>query len=256
MGAWGVGIFSNDDAADAKKAFGDLIRGGLTASEATDIILEEYCFGDPHDLDNNPVWLGLAATQRRLGHIVPSVIARAIEITQSQDELDRWSDDDRKARQRALEKLKLNLLESPPEPRKYKPVKRRETALPIGSHYLFIDQSTESQLLLRVLGRYIDGKGSYPVFGVLDWDGSEHVLEAPQYAEQLRHQKPLLEHRPFVTASTIREEVDKDHLKPLPGTYPRNQITVTKTGGYSLVSWSGLVDHVKKERSVLPATIR
>jgi hypothetical protein len=34
MGTWGVGIFSNDDAADLREDFRDLIASGLAADEA------------------------------------------------------------------------------------------------------------------------------------------------------------------------------------------------------------------------------
>jgi hypothetical protein len=71
MGAWGVGIFSNDTASDICEDFRDLIAEGLSAHEATLRLVGEYGV-DGSDEDENDFWLGLAATQHRLGHIAPT----------------------------------------------------------------------------------------------------------------------------------------------------------------------------------------
>ncbi len=67
MGAWGVAIFSDDLAADIRDDFRELIGDGLTPSEATDRLMEEYrsALDDSHEL---PVfWIALAVAQWKLG---------------------------------------------------------------------------------------------------------------------------------------------------------------------------------------------
>ena len=66
VGAWGVGIFSNDVASDIREDFRDLVADGLSATAATDQLVSECGVGKSND-DDNDFWLGLAVTQPPLG---------------------------------------------------------------------------------------------------------------------------------------------------------------------------------------------
>lgn len=72
MGARGVGIFSNADAADVREDFRDLIAAGLTADEATGRLREEHGV-EQLGVDANDFWLALAATQHTVARIFGAV---------------------------------------------------------------------------------------------------------------------------------------------------------------------------------------
>lgn len=179
MGSWGTGIFSNDDAADIRGEYRDLIGNGRTADEAAAEIIQNYCIGDPFEPDNNDVWLALAAVQHRTGHIAEYVIDRALAITDSSEEIERWDPEDRKQRLKALARLRETLQEPPRSPRTIRPRRIPDTDLEPGQHLLFTDPVTSSTILLRLVYIY-QQNGRYPVYTVLTWDGSPEGLKRPQ----------------------------------------------------------------------------
>src|SRR5262245_40768679 len=77
MGAWGVGIFSNDDAADLREELRDLIADGHSANDATNKLVDDYGIGRG-GVDDNDFWLGLAAAQHKIGHLGDGVLERAL----------------------------------------------------------------------------------------------------------------------------------------------------------------------------------
>lgn len=83
MGAWGIGIFSNDTAADVREDFRGLVAAGVSAADAAARLHEEYGVGGDADYDAD-FWLGLAAAQHRLGHVDGEVLRRAIDIIDSE----------------------------------------------------------------------------------------------------------------------------------------------------------------------------
>ncbi len=128
MGSWGVGIFSNDGASDVREGFRDLIAERLVAAQATERLVEEFGIGQDGDEDND-FWLGLAATQHRVGHVVPHVLDRALSIIDSPSELERWEPAQRTRRKAALDNLRDQLLRPPPPPKRLRPRPTVETSL-------------------------------------------------------------------------------------------------------------------------------
>jgi hypothetical protein len=72
MGAWGVAVFSDDLAADIRGDFRELIGDGLTPSEATNRLVEQYA-SSLDDSDEMPVfWIALALAQWKLERVMNS----------------------------------------------------------------------------------------------------------------------------------------------------------------------------------------
>src|SRR3954452_16121241 len=83
MGAWGTGIFSDDEALDIRAAFRELIAAGRSPQDATAEILVAYEMAEPDGPDDCPAWLALAVTQWKMGRVVDHVrdtALRAIEL--------------------------------------------------------------------------------------------------------------------------------------------------------------------------------
>ena len=80
VGAWGVGIFSNDAASDLREDFRDLIAQGVSAESATARLVSEYGVGGGDDEWDADFWIALGATQHRLGHLAPGVIDQAHQL--------------------------------------------------------------------------------------------------------------------------------------------------------------------------------
>jgi hypothetical protein len=80
-----------------REDFRDLIAECWSVEAATKRLQDEYGVGQSDDVDND-FWLGLAATQHRLGHVADGVIERALGIAKSAAELDRWPSADRNRR--------------------------------------------------------------------------------------------------------------------------------------------------------------
>src|SRR5512132_2413433 len=77
MGTWGTGIFDDDTACDVRGHYRRALRAGVPGPEATDQLLRAYAPGpDPFD---TPIWLGLAATQTKLGRLEERVKTTALE---------------------------------------------------------------------------------------------------------------------------------------------------------------------------------
>jgi hypothetical protein len=149
MGSWGVGISSNDDAADIRDDFRDLIAYGLSSEDATLRLMEEYGVGG-RGTDDNDFWLGLAAAQHSIGHVVPEVIDRATAIIDGPEEFERWTSQDRMRRQAVLLKLRERLGQPPPPPKRLRPRTKVDTRLETGQHVLV--RVGDRRVLLRVTG--------------------------------------------------------------------------------------------------------
>jgi hypothetical protein len=173
MGSWGVGIFSNDDAADIRDDFRDLIADGLSVGDATRRLQEKYGVGG-RGTDDNDFWLGLAAAQHSTGHVSSEVIDRAITIIDSPSELDRWEPANRNRRKVALDKLRAKLLQPPPQPKRLRPRPKVETRLEPGQHV--VAPVRDREVVLRVTRIHDDKGGRCPVVVVLDWDNDERKL--------------------------------------------------------------------------------
>ncbi|MCI0744706.1 MAG: DUF4259 domain-containing protein [Verrucomicrobia subdivision 3 bacterium] len=172
MGAWGTAIFSDDTAADIRDDFKDHISDGLSCAEATERILEEWrdSIGDP---DDGPViWLALAATQWRLGRLMPHVKQKAVEIIDSESNLERWEGKDREKRRKVLERLRAQLQSEQPKPRVIPKRFRDSCDWEIGELIAYTTLSND-KVLFRVIGFHVDNGGKSPICELLDWKGRE-----------------------------------------------------------------------------------
>jgi len=189
MGAWGVGIFSNDDAADLREEFRELIAEGLSAGEATQRLVTEYGIGDG-GVDDHDFWLALAATQHSLGRIVPEVVDRARGIVDDAGELERWPTAERKRRKAALARLRDTLMQPPPSPKRVRRRSKVDTRLEAGQH-IVVPLDGQREILVRVTGVNEDKGGRYPEVVVLAWDGTEEQLRKAHRLHTLLSPSPL-----------------------------------------------------------------
>ncbi|MDP9982256.1 hypothetical protein J2W14_001644 [Pseudarthrobacter oxydans] len=257
MGTWGPAIFSNDTAPDVREDFRDLVAQGATPAESTDQILAEYGVGMPGDPDNNDLWLGLAATQHKTGHVVPEVIDRALAITESPQELERWEPGDRKARLQALTKLGETLRTPPPPPRKLRPRSVATTDLLLGQHQLYSHIESGSQFLLRVVGFHEDKGGRFPVYTVLDWDGSEYGLDHPQDIPPLRQRPGANQFLPDVHHFGLLlcpPGPRKEQLRDLEPRFVGEALPVRERG-MTVTAWASLPKLVIEYAASVPPTV-
>jgi len=166
MGSWGVAIFSNDDSADIREDFPELIASGLDAVTATERLRAEY---GPESPDDHDFWLALAATQHRTGHVVPAVIERALQIIEDPAELERWTIRERPRRAAALSRLADQLRQPPPLPKRIRPRKKNVTSLLLGQHIVLPATDSTPELVFRVVGIHADRGGQHPKLQALEW---------------------------------------------------------------------------------------
>jgi hypothetical protein len=85
MGIWGTAIFSDDNAADLRDEYRDLVGAGVDGSQATDRLIAKWNRkGDPN---LEPVfWLALSMTQWNCGRLEERVKAEALRVIE-----DRWA---------------------------------------------------------------------------------------------------------------------------------------------------------------------
>lgn len=205
-------------------------------------------------MDNNDVWLALADTQYRTGHIAPEVIDRAISITTSDEELERWEPADQRNRSRALMKLRDLLTQDPPEPKVIRAKNFRTTSLQIGQHQVFRDEANGSSLLLRVVGIAKDVEATYPVYTVLDWDGTEEALRNPADVLMLRRAPGVMgskEH--FAILATGR--ISRDRLQTLESVSDPATISPELQDYFSFMCWNEVIEHVRSLAARTPVTL-
>lgn len=211
MGVLGSGLYSDDLAADVRDDFRAHVAGGKSGEDATRALLAEWQeeLGDP---DTAPVfWLALADTAWRAGRLEAHVLAEARRVIEAGEELDRWrrlgaTEREVEARRRVLVKLRQQLDEPQPAPKKVRPSRGFVdfTEWERGDVISF-SRSDGRPALLLVLGTVEYGGAIHPVLGLLDWEGeaqpSRDVLQtlapkptleagAPTMKELLRSDPP------------------------------------------------------------------
>ena len=78
MGAWGVGLFEDDVAADVRAAWEESIVGGRSPAETTAGLIDGLGSAFIDDVDDGPVfWIALAALQLEADALDPGVAQRA-----------------------------------------------------------------------------------------------------------------------------------------------------------------------------------
>lgn len=176
MGTFGVGIFSDDTAADLRADFRDLIGEGFSPEEATSRLYETYgrSFMDPGD--EHVFWLALAATQWQLGRLLDDVKQRAIAIIESGENMQWWEEEAgaalAKKRAAALGRLRARLLTQPPPPRRVRKRILDDTDWEVGE-LISYRLLSGNYCILRVRRITQDRSGRHPVCELLDWTGQD-----------------------------------------------------------------------------------
>lgn len=113
MGTWGYEIFDDDTASDIKGDFEEYIEEGLSITEATEKILEEYQEIIEEDENDSPtVYLALALIQMEHGELQANIKKVALEIIESGKGLEIWEEsgeDELEERKKILNELKIKL---------------------------------------------------------------------------------------------------------------------------------------------------
>ncbi|HZP03993.1 MAG TPA: hypothetical protein VFB43_03755 [Terracidiphilus sp.] len=172
MGVWGTGIFEDDTACDVRGHYKDCLGDGHTGSEATRWILDEYqdLLTDPSE--GGVIWLALASEQWKQGRLESETLEHALLVIDSGSDLNRWEagSADHAARRAALEKLRVQI--TSPQP----PEKKVARRVPAECHMkrgdlLAYELRSKSRIIFRVIDRFSDRGGTYPVCEILDWTG-------------------------------------------------------------------------------------
>lgn len=172
MGAWGTGIFADDNAADLRDDYRKLIAGGVTGPQATDQLIAQWA--PRADPSMEPVfWLALALTQWNCGRLETRVKEEALRVILDGSALRPWVDGpDERKRRAVLEAAKRKLESLQPAERK---IKKRVLATCDWERGDLIGYRlrTGDYVVLRMLDRHIDQGGACPDCELLDWRGPE-----------------------------------------------------------------------------------
>ena len=174
MGTWGTAIFSDDLTSDVQDTFREHLLRAHSPEESTRLIIEAYqdAIKDPEE--GPTFWIGLAATQWKLGRLLPEIRDKAIEIICQGGDLHRWknSGTNLEKRRMVLDKLKVQLESPPPPPKKLKAPYLDSTDWPIGA-ILAYRQPDERLCLIRVIDHHKSSGGTSPVVDIFAWKGTE-----------------------------------------------------------------------------------
>ena len=172
MGAWGTGIFADDNALDLRDDYRKLISDGVTGPQATDRLIAQWA--PQRDPDLAPVfWLALALTQWSCGRLEARVKEEALRVITDGSAIRPWAGgpDERKRRE-VLEAAKQKLGSPQPAERK---IKKQILATCDWERGELIGYRlvTGDYVVLRMLDQHIDEGGAYPDCELLDWRGPE-----------------------------------------------------------------------------------
>jgi hypothetical protein len=90
VGAWGVGLWSDDTALDVRAMHRNALEDRLGDEQATETVLTEFAQHLADEDDAPVVWLALAVCQHEQGRLTPEVRDRALEVIDSGADLRRW----------------------------------------------------------------------------------------------------------------------------------------------------------------------
>ena len=145
MGRWGVGIYQNDIADDAKYVFLDLLRSRVSPAEATDQTIAFFAEADQYEDDSLDFWLALADVQWNYGILFPHVQERALRhIDQALQNLSGGKlDADQRKRVKVLIALrdKLRSPQPPVKKVKMKPLEPYRCTWKIGDVFAYLLES-------------------------------------------------------------------------------------------------------------------
>jgi hypothetical protein len=183
MGTWGVGIFSDDFAADIRGEWRDALADGVADAEATATLIARFR-ADALDPDEAVVfWCALAAAQSETGRLAPTVRDKAVALIDAGGDIERWREaSDGLARQRArvLARLRAKLLGSQPKPKRVRRPPLLAVRFEVGDVILVRNPDDATREALYVVVAQIEGddykhspEAVGPVVERLDWESGE-----------------------------------------------------------------------------------
>ena len=170
MGAWGTGLYQDDDTCDIKEEYLTYLRIGMSNEEALEELIE--CNEDLiEDEEIGPLfWLALADTQWKYGRLTNEVKEKALDVINSGKDLERWEEDKKlyEKRKKVLEDLKERLNTKQPEEKKIRKMTFTRPNWNVGDILLYQIQEEDLKdhkwygkyVLLKVMGtkKYNIGK--------------------------------------------------------------------------------------------------
>lgn len=121
MGAWGPGLFENDDAVDLREGYRVFLADAQSDTGATEAAALDFGASFERPGDTTAFWLALGLIQWRMGRLDPHVKTLCLQIIDQDLDLAQWTNpSDRKKRASVLRKLRETLT-SPQPPSKPMP---------------------------------------------------------------------------------------------------------------------------------------
>ena len=119
MGSWGTGLYSNDMSDDVKDEYLSKLKAGKSDEETLTEILQCYKEEMADDDDKYDIWFALADTMWKKGRLTNEVKSKALALIKEERLSNRFEDEkSRKARNKVLEKLEVQLNSKMPERKK------------------------------------------------------------------------------------------------------------------------------------------
>jgi hypothetical protein len=117
MGTWGVNLYDNDTASDARDEWVGKLKQGASPKEATNEVLELL-----RGWDDPVAWIALADTQWTWGRLDARVLREAKRALAAGGDLELWTKPkDRATRQRVFNQVAARLTKKAPAPKAFKP---------------------------------------------------------------------------------------------------------------------------------------
>jgi hypothetical protein len=173
MGTWGIGLWSDDTAADIRASYREALENGASDEEARTTIFERFASDLNDEEMASVVWLAFAAVQQSMGRLDPDVRTTALEIIETGRDLRRWEGSSVAfiaSRRRVLDKLRDKLLEPPRPPRKIRRPAKQVTPLRVGDILGY--RAPSNRLYLLAVRRLHETRyGCFPVVRLLEFQG-------------------------------------------------------------------------------------
>jgi hypothetical protein len=189
MGAWGVGVFANDVAADVRGAWRDAVLEGADAEDATRQLIDGFSDALADEDDAPLFWIALAAAQMETGRLQPEIRDHALSIIASGGDVARWENEGnlRSARERSkvLQRLAEKLRGPQPTPKRLRRPRIHAVPFNIGDVVAVHSASGRREAIFLVVDEYEYPPGHrHPVLEALLWEakrrpGLEEVLSLP-----------------------------------------------------------------------------
>jgi hypothetical protein len=172
MGAWGPGIFSDDDACDIREDVRDFVADGLSPPEIERRILDEYAPPGTDAYRAAVARIAIALRLHKFGRLDAGIRDRAIAVIDDGSAVGEWfGHGEERKRRAALQKAREQLLS--PQPPAKKVSKPRVLECPWDAGDLVSYQLQSGALLVFVVRAVHDDKGgTYPTIELI-WSGKK-----------------------------------------------------------------------------------